>query len=190
MICGLRFLPHSHLYLHMIRKSKRSIGAEKYIPMRMKVLFSVFVSSILFFIQQRPTSVISCSAALCSRWSRKVLPSMYHSQCSLWEARSLIQVTLQSIRGSHFLGPASRLLLMLMDWGITQMLSLSSLSFHCVVKPPICSQILIVSATQWLTPKWAFLVLTWTCRVRVWMVSASATTHFCNQNASHYIVGS
>jgi len=55
---------------------------------------------------------------------------------------------------------------------------------------PLSCQILMCSAAHWLTPTPAFSAQTQTWRVGIWIVSASTTTDFCNQKASHYILGS
>lgn len=44
------------------------------------------------------------------------------------------------------------MLLMLMVWAVTQMLSLTILSFHCVVKLSFSCKIPMVSAAHWMTP--------------------------------------
>jgi len=115
---------------------------------------------------------------------------MYRFQSGLLDSRSLIQVTQQSVRRSHCSGPAPCLLVMLMDWAISQMRSLTLLSIRCVVKPPLSCQMAMVSAAHWLTPTLAFSAKTWTCRVGIWSESASATTDFGNQKASHCTPGS
>jgi len=80
--------------------------------------------------------------------------------------------------------------MMIMDWAISQTRFLTLLSIICVGKPLLPCQIRMVSAALWLTPTLAFLTQTGTCRVGIWIVSASATTDFCNQKASHYILHS
>jgi len=115
---------------------------------------------------------------------------MYHFQSGLVDSRSLIGVTQRSIRRSHCSGPTPWLLMMLMDWAISQMPSLILLSIRCVVKPPLSCQIRMVSAAHWLTPTPAFSAQTRTWRVSIWIVLASATTDFGNQKASPYILGS
>jgi hypothetical protein len=115
---------------------------------------------------------------------------MYHFQSGLSNSRSLIRVMQRSIRKSHCLGPTCCLLMMLMDWAISQTHSLTLLSIHCVVKPPLSYQILMVSAASWLTPTPAFSAQTQTCTVGIWIVLSSATTDFSNQKASHYFVHS
>jgi hypothetical protein len=187
--CDPRFLPRRLLNLHIIRKSKRSIGVLKYIPTGMSLLYLVGVSSSLFFLQRRPTSTNQSSAAMSFSPSRLVLSAMYHFQSGILDSRSLIRVTQRSIRRSHCLGPAPCMLMMLMDWAIPQTRSPTLLSIRCVVKPPLSCQIPMVSAAHWLTPTLAFSAQTRTCRVSIWMVLASATTDFGNQNASHYILG-
>jgi len=115
---------------------------------------------------------------------------MYGFQSRLSDARSLIQVTQWSISRSHCLGPAPCLLLILMDWAISQMCSLTSLYIRCVVKPPLTCQIPTVSAADGPTPTPAFSTQMRTCRVGIWVVLSTATTDFSNQMESHYILGS
>jgi len=91
--CDWRFIPHGSLCLHFIRKSKWSIRAIKYIQMWMNILLSVGVLLNLFFLQRRPTSANWWSAELSFWPSRIVLSAMYHFQCGLVDARSLIRVT-------------------------------------------------------------------------------------------------
>jgi len=144
----------------------------------------------LSFLWRTPTSVTSCSAAL-SFWPlRLVLSCMYHFQNALLEARSLIRVMQWMISRSHCSGPTPCLLLMLMNWAISQTRSRSLFSFHCVVDPPCSCQISMVSAAYWLTPTPTFSAQTRTGRVGICIVLASATNHFGNQKASHYISGS
>ena len=188
--CDLRFLPHCLLYLHIMRKSKRSIGVMKSIPTWTNFLFLVGVSGILFFIQRRPTSEYSASAALSFWPSRIVLSAMYRFQSCHLDTRSLMQVMQQSIRQSHCSALAPCLLLMLMDWAISQTHSLTLLCFHRVVKPPFSCQIPMVSAAYRLTPTPAFTAQRQTCWVRIWIVLPSATTDFGNQKALHYNFGS
>jgi len=95
----------------------------------------------------------------------------------------------RSIRWSYFLGLAPCLLMMLMDWVICQMCSLTVLPIRCVVKPPLSCQSLMVSAALWLTPTPAFMAQTRTRTVGICIVLASVTTDFCNQKASHCILG-
>jgi len=96
----------------------------------------------------------------------------------------------RSIRRCHCSGPAPCLLIMLIDWAISQPRSLTWLSIGCVVKPPLSCQIPMVSAAHWLTPTPAFLPQMWTCTVGISIVLASVTTNFGNQKASNYISGS
>jgi len=187
--CDRRFLPRRLLYPHIIRKNKRSIGAMKYIAGWTSFLFFVGVSSRVFFLRRQPTSANSSRAALNFWPVRLVLSAMYGIQSGLLDATSLNQVMQLSIRRSHCSGPAPCLLMMLMDWAISQMRSLTLRSIHCVVKPPSSCPIPILSAAHWLTPTLAFSVQTQTCRVGIWIVLASATTDFGNQKASHYISG-
>ena len=176
----LRFLPCCPLYLHIIAKNKSSIGAIKYIPTCMSFLFLVRVSATLFFLGWRPTSANSSSAAL-SFWPlRLVMSAMYHFQWGLLDCRSLIWVMQWSIRRSHCSGPAPCLLMMLMDCAISQTRSLTISSTRCIVKPPLSRQIPIVSTAHWLTPTPVSLAQTWTCRVGIWIVLASAITDFGN----------
>jgi len=175
-------------YLQIIRKSKRSIGAMKYIPTCMSFLFLVGVSSSWLFLRRRPTCTNSSSAALSFRPSGLVLSAMYHFQSGLLDSSSLFRVTQQSVRRSHCSGLAPCLLMMLMDWAISQMRSLTLLSIRCVVKPPSSCQIPIISAAHWLTPTLAFSAQTRTWRDGNWSVVASAMSDFDNQKASHYIL--
>jgi len=115
---------------------------------------------------------------------------MYRFQSGPLDSRSLIQVTQQSIRRSHCWGPAPCLLMMPMDWAISQKRSVTSLSLRYVVKPPLSCQIPVVSAAHWLTLTQVFSDQTRTCRVSIWIVLASATTDSGNQKASHYILSS
>jgi len=185
-----RFLPHRLLHLHIIRKSRRSIGAMKYIPTCTSFLFLLGVSWSLLLLCRRPTSAKSSSAALSFWLSRLILSVMCRFQSGVLDSRSLIWVTQQSIRRSHCSGPATWLLMMLMDCAISQTHSLTSLSIRCIVKPHLCCQIPMVSAMHWLTPTPAFLAQMRTCSVGIWTVLESATTDFGNQKASHYIVDS
>jgi len=188
--CDPRFLPLHLLYQHIIKKNKRSIRAMKYIPTCTSFLFLVGVSLSLFFLQWRPTSANWSSAAMSFWPSRLVFSARYRLQIGCLDTRSLIRVSQQSINRSHCSGPAPCLLMMLMDWAISQMRSLTLLSIHCVCKPPILCQIPMVPAAHCLTPTLAFSAQTGTCRVGIWIVWASATTDFGNQKESHYIVGS
>jgi len=190
MTCDPRVLHHPPLYLHIIRRNKRSISAMKYKPMCMSFLSLVGVSSSLFFLSQRPTSANSSSAALSFWLSTLVLSAMYHVKSGHLDPRSLIPVTKQTIRRSHCSGQVPGLLMKLMDWAISQMCSLTLLSICFVVKPPISCQIPMVLAAHWLTPTLAFSAQTQTCRAGIWSVLASVTTVFGNQKASHYIIGS
>jgi len=99
-------------------------------------------------------------------------------------------VAQQSDRRSHRAGLAPCLLLMLVDWSVSQTRCLTILSFHSVVKPPFSCPIPMVSAAHWLTPTPLFLSKTRPCRVGIWIVLAFGTTDFDNQKASHYISGS
>ena len=117
------FLPGCLPYLNNIRKSKRCIGVMKCIPTWMNMLFLDRVLSILFFLLWRPTSANtswSCAAMSFSP-SREVLSVMCRFRSGHWDARSLIRVTQWSVRRSHCSGPAPSLLLMIMDWAISQM---------------------------------------------------------------------
>jgi len=134
--CDPTFLPCPLLYLNIIRKNKRTIGGLKYIATCTSSLFSVWVSSSLFFLQRRPICANSSNAALSFWPSRLVLSAASCCQSSFVEARSLIQQMQWSIRRSDFSGPAPCWMMMLMDWAISKMCSLTLLSLHCVVKPP------------------------------------------------------
>jgi len=134
--------------------------------------------------------VNSSSVAVSVRTSRLVLGAMYHFKSSLLDTRSLIRVTRHSIMRSHFSGPAVCLLMMLMNWAISQRHSLTLLSIRCVVKPPLSCQILIVSAVYWLPRILAFSARTRSCSVGIWIVLPSVMTDFCNQKASLCILGS
>jgi len=188
--CDPRFLPCCLLDLHIISKSKRSIGALKHIPMCTSFLFLVGVSSSQLICQRRPTSGIPSSAAFSCRPSRFVLSAMYHVQSALSQSRLLIGITQQSIRRSHCLELVPCLLTMLMDWAISQTHSRSLLSIRCVVKPPLFCQIPMVSGAHWPTPILAFSAQIRTCTVGIWIGFASAMTGFGNQKASHLVWGS
>jgi len=188
--CEPRHLPHYLLYQHIIRVSSRSFLAMKYIPMWTNFHFFVRVLAILFFLQQRPTSVDMTSTAS-SFWPlRMVLSAMFSFQSGRVNSRSLIVVMQWSIRRSRFSQPAHRLFLMFMDWANTQTCSLTILSFHCVVKPPFSCQIAMVSTAHCLTPTLVLSAERWTCCVGIWIVFAYASTDFGNQKASQYIVSS
>jgi len=146
--CDLRFLACRLLYLHIIRKYKRGIWAMNCIPTCTSFLFLVAVSSSLFLSRLRPRSANSSNAVLGFQQLRSVMSAMNRLQRSLLYARSLIQVTQWSIQRSHCLGPAPRLLMMIMDWAISHMRSLTVLSIRCVIKPPLSCQIPIVSAAH------------------------------------------
>jgi len=188
--CDRRFLPSRPLNLHIIRKSKGSIGMMQYIPMCTSFLVIVGVSSSLFIIHWRPISVNLSSPALSFWRSRSVLSAMNCVQTHHLVSRSLIQVTQQSITRALCLGPVPCLLIMLMDWAMSQARSVTLLSIHCVVKPPLSCQIPMVSAAHWVTPTPEFSAQMRTCRVGIWSVLASATTDFGNHDASYYILGS
>jgi len=178
------------VFVHIIRKSTRSIGAMKYMPKYISFLILVRVSSGLFMLWQRPTSTPLSSTTLSFCPSPKVLSAMYRFQTLLSDYRSLIPALKRSIRRFHCLGSAPCLLMMLMDCAISQMPCLSLLSIRCVVQPPLSCQIPMVSAALGLTPTLAFSAQARTCRVSIWIVSASASTDFGNQKASHFIFGS
>jgi len=150
----------------------------KLIPTCTSFLFLVGVSSSLFFHWRRPTSANWSSAALSFSPLRLVVSAMYCFQSSCLDSGSLIHVTHRSIMRSHSLGLAPCLLMMLMDWAISQTRSLTLLSIHCVVKPPLSCSIPMVSAANWLTPTPAFSAQTQTCRVGICIVIASAATEF------------
>jgi len=188
--CDPRFLLRRYLYLHMIRQIKGSIMAMIYQTPCTCFLFSVEVFSSQFFLSRRPTSMSSSSASLTFWASRLVLSTMYHFESGHLDARSLIRLMQRLIRRSHRLGLVPCLLMMLMDWGISHMRALTILSIRCAVNPPALCPIPMVSAAHWPTPTLVFLAQTWTCRVGIWIVSATATTNFSNQKASHDISGS
>jgi len=121
--------------------SKTSIGAMKYIPTLSDFISLVGISLMLFFVWRRPASAYSSSAALSFWPSMLVLSTMYLLQSGLLHTRSLIRVTQQSIRRSHYPGLASTLLLMLMDWASYQTRLLTLLFFCCIVQPPFSCQI-------------------------------------------------
>jgi len=148
----------------------------------------VGVSSIVCFFWRRPTLLNSSSASFCFWPLRLVSTSMNCVQSNRIDTRWLIPVTLQSIRRFHCSGPAPSLLLMLMDWAVSQTCSLTLWSFCCVVKPPFPCQIPMVSVAHWLTPTPVFSAHMRTCRVSIWIESASAMIDFGNQKASHYIL--
>jgi len=162
----------------------------KYILMCTSFHILVVVMLSPFFLQRRPP-LVNCSSVALSFWPlRLVLSAMYHFQSGLLDARSLIGVTQWSIRRSPCSGPAPCLLMMLKDWAISLTHSLTLLSICCVVKPPLSCQICMVSAAHCLTPTPAFSAKTWTCRVSIWILLASAMTDFDNPRASHCIIGS
>jgi len=186
--CDATFLPRSPLYQDTIRKRKGIIGGTQYILPCTRFLFLVRVSSSLFCLQQRPTSANFSSAALSFSSSRLVLSALYHFQSGLLDARSLIWVTQWSMRWSHSSGPVPFLWIMRMHWAISQTRSLTISSIHCIVKPPLSCQIPIVSAARWVTPTPAVSAQTWTWRVGIWIVLASAMPDFGNLQASHWIL--
>jgi len=185
--CDPRFFLPRLLDLHIIRKCKRSIRAMKYIPTCMSFLFLVGRSSTLLIIQRSPTSTNSSSATLSFRPSWLVLSAMYCFQTGLLDSSALIWVMQRSIRRSHRSGPAPCLLMILMEYAISQTRSLTLLSIRCVVKPPLSCQIPMVSAAHWLTPTPAFPAQMRTWRVGILIVFASTPTDFGNQQASHHI---
>ena len=187
--CDLRFLPHRLLYLHIIRKRKRIIGEMKSIPTCTNFLSLVGVSLIVFSIQRRPLSSNVSHAALSLWQSRTVCSVMESFQSGVFNASSVIQLTQRSNRRSNCLGPVLCLLLMLINWAIIQTCSLTLLFFRCIVKPPFCCQITMVSAAHWLHPTPAFSAQRRTHWVGIWFISTSATIRIGNQKASHYIVG-
>jgi len=115
---------------------------------------------------------------------------MKHFRSCLLDTRLMIRAMQQLISRSHCLGLLPSLLLMLMDWAISQAHFLTAISFYCIVKPPFLCQIPMVSATHWLTPTFSFLAQRLPLWVGIWILSASATTDFHNQKASHYNSGS
>jgi len=188
--CDPRFLSHRLMYVHIIRKRQRSTGARIHKTSCTSFSFLVRISSSQFFLRWSPTPADSSSVAFSFWPSRLVLSAMYHFQSGLLDARSLIGVMQWSIRRSHCSRPAPSLLLMRMDWATSQTCPLTWLSFRCVVKRPLSSQIPMVSADHWLTPTPEFSAQARTCRVGIWIVLASAMTYFGNQKASRYISGS
>jgi len=84
--------------------------------------------------------------------------------------------------------PAPSLLHLLLNWAISQSCSLTLLSFHCIVRPPISCQITMVSAVNYLTPTLVFAAQRQTCWLRIYIVLATVITDFGNQKASHYIL--
>jgi len=185
-----RFHPCRLLDQHIIRKSTTRFGAMKYIPTCTSCMFFIGVDVNFLFLRRKKPSANSSSAALSLWLSRLVLPVMYHFQSSLSDSGSLIRVMQRWIRRFHCLGPPPCLLMMLMDWAISQMCSLTLLSIRCVVKPPLSSQITIVSTAHWLTPILACSAQMRTSRVGIWIVLTSATPDFGDQKASHYILSS
>ena len=149
----------------------------------MNFLFSISVSSILLCLQWRPTSRNSLSAAFSFWLSRIVLSALYCFQSDLLGTRSLIWTMQRLIKKFCCSALVPSLLLMLMDWVISQKHSLTLLSFHCIAKPPFSYQIPMVSATHWLTPTPVFLAQRVTCWVSIWIELASAMTDFSNQKA-------
>jgi len=190
MTCDPRFLPTCLLYLCIFRKIKRSIGAMKYIPTCTSFLFLVRLPSRLFFLCRRPTSANKSSAALSFWPSRLVLSPMYRFQSGHLDARLLIWETQRLIRRFHCSGMAPCVLKMLVDWAISLTHSLTWLSIHCVVKPPFSCQIPIVSTAHSPTPTLAFSAQMRTCRFSIRILLAFVTTHFGNQKASRYTLGS
>jgi len=185
-----RILPRRLQYLHIIRISKTILGAMKYIPTWTDFPMLVGFLWILLFLLQRPPSADTSSAALILWPSRIVWSARYCFPRGVLDAKSLIRVMQQSIRRSHLLGQEPSMLLMIMDWAISQTCSLTLLYFCCVVKPPFSSQIPMVSATHWLSPTPTFSAQRWTCRVSIWIILASAMTDFGNPKASHYMIAS
>ena len=189
-ICDPMFHPHCLLDLQIIRKTKRGIGAMKFIPTGISFLFSFTVSSSLFLLCQKPTSMNLSSAAL-SFWPlRLILTAMYYFLSGLSLCRSVNPVKQRSSRRSHCSKPAPCLLKITTDSAISQTRSLTVLCIHCVVKTPLYCQIPMVSAAHKLTLTLAFTAQTWTCRVGIWIVFASGTTDFGNQKTWHDISGS
>ena len=95
-----------------------------------------------------------------------------------------------SSRRSYYSWPASNLLPVLMEWNNSQMYHLAVLFFRCVVLSPFPSQIAMVSAAHWVTSKPRFSAQRWSCRVCIWIVFTSATSHISNPKLSHIIFGS
>ena len=165
-----RFLPSRLLDLHIIRKGKRSIRVMKFVAMCTSFLFLVVVSSSPFFLPRRPTSANLYSAAWRFWPSRLVLSAMSRYQRGLLNSSSLIPVTERLIRRSPCSGPAPSLMMMPLDWAISQTQSLTLLSIRCIVKPPLSCEIPMVSAGHWLTPTPAFSAQTLTWSVGIWIV--------------------
>ena len=174
-----------YLYLHIIRKSQRSIGVMKYIPQCTSVFLKVGVSLILFFLRRRPISANMSSAAFGFWPLRLVLFAMHYLQRSLQHTRLLIWVRQRSISRLQCSGLVPWLLIILKSWAISQTCSLTVSSIHCVVKPRIFCQFPKLSAANSLTPTLAFSAPTRTCRLGIWIVLASATTDSGIQKASH-----
>jgi len=188
--CHPRSLHPRLLYLHILRKSRRSIEVMKYIPTCTTFHVLVRVYSNLFLQPQMPTSN-NLSSAASSFWPCRILLSaMYHFQTGHLDARSLIWVIHWWIRRSHCSGLVTWLLMLPMDWAISHTRSLTLLSVCCCVKPPFSCQHRMVSAAHWLTPTPAFLAQMQTFCVGIQIVLAAATTGFGNYRASHYILGS
>jgi len=134
--CDPRVLPRPLQYLHIIRKSKTSIRAMKYIPTWTNFIFLVGELSIIFCLRPSPTSTNSTSAALTYWPLRIVLSAIYNFESGRLDSRSLIRVTQYLNRRSHCSGFARSLVLMLMDCASSLIQSLTVLSLRCVVKPP------------------------------------------------------
>ena len=186
--CDPRLLPYCLLYLHIMRKSKWCIGAMKYIPTCKSIIFVVRVLLILVFLQWWPTSVNLSSAALSFWHSRSVSSAMYCFQSGLLHGRSLIWITQWLIRRPHCLVLVPWMLMILMDWAISQMRSLTLLSIYCVVKPLLSCRIPIDSAAHWVTPTPAFLAQMQTSGVGIWIGLVTGMTDFGYLKASHYIL--
>jgi len=187
--CDVWFLPHCLLYLHIIRKRNRSIGAMKYIQMLTNILDCVDVALILFFVRRRPTSANLWSAAL-SVWPWRILMSaIYHIPRSIWDSRSPTWAKTWWGRRCHCTVLASLLLLILMDGAISQTRSIALLLFHCVVKRRISCWIAMLSTARWLTSTQVFSdqrQTYWDCS---WIVLAYRITDFGHQMPTHHISG-
>jgi hypothetical protein len=118
-----------------------------------------------------------------------ILSAMYHVQNGLLDTRLQTPVTQGSIRWSHYSELPPCMLMILMDWGILLMDSLTILSTHCVAKPLLSYSICMMSAPHWLTPTPALSSQMPANRVGIRIVLVSAATDISNQKASHYILG-
>jgi len=187
--CDPMFLSCCCMYVHIIRKSNWCIRVMKYIPMWKNFLCLFPVLSILFFLLPWPISLTLPSFAISFPLPRIISTAHYPFRSGLMCSWWLIPPQ-ESLSRSYGLVLAPCFLLMLMDRAISQMHSLTKLSVQCIVKQPFCCWIPKVSATHWPTATQPFMTQRQPWWVSIWIVLASATTDFCNQKASHYIVGS